>query len=438
MSKPLEVEIMGTTEIIKPSPPTPDHLRNFNLSLLDQIVPVEYTAVVLFYTGNGDANAAKKSQRLKTSLSQTLSSFYPYAGIIRDHKLVECNDNGVVYIEAYASCYLSDILHQPDQKLLRKFLPIEIESPKAGTGPLLLVQATFFKCGGVALGYCLSHKIGDGNTTGMFITSWAANSLGSNKAVIPKFIATSGLFPPDDSLAPYMDVIGSNYVTKRFALYESKIAVLRAKASSANVPKPTRVESVTALIWKCVTTAARSNRGFPRVSSTVHSMNLRKMVVPPLPDHAAGNIIGDFPAETKEKKLDLPDLVSKLRKGKEEFCKNGLQILLTNKSLTKPEELCNAVENEDIDFYMFSDLSRFQVYESDYGWGTPIWVSIPNYMHNLVMFVSTRDGLGLEAFVTLCEEDMALFERDPELLAFADFNPSVLEAPSHLGLVSRL
>lgn len=439
MSKPLEVEIVGTAEIIKPSSPTPDHLRNFNLSLLDQIVPVEYTAVVLFYTGNGDhANAAKKSQRLKTSLSQTLCSYYPYAGIIKDHKLVECNDDGAVYVEAYANCYLSDILHQPDQKQLRRFLPIEVESPKAGTGPLLLVQATFFKCGGVAVGICLSHKIGDGNTTGVFMNVWAAHSSGSNKPVIPKFIATSGLFPPDDSLAPYMDVIGSNYVTKRFPLYQSKIAALRAKASSANVPKPTRVEAATALIWKCVTTAARSNRGFPRVSSTVHSMNLRRMVVPPLPDYAAGNIIGDFSAETKEKKLNLQDLVLKLRKGKEEFCKNGLQFLLTNKSLRNPGELNNAVENEDIDFYMFSDLSRFPAYETDYGWGRPIWVSIPNYMHNLVMFVSTRDGLGLEALVTLCEEDMALFERDPELLAFADFNPPVLEAPTHLGLVSRL
>lgn len=439
MDKPLEVEIKGTTEMIKPSSPTPDHLRNFNLSLLDQIVPVEYTAVVLFYTGNGDVNnAAKKSQRLKTSLSRTLSSFYPYAGRIKDHKTVECNDNGAVFVEAYADCCLSDILHKPDQKFLRKFLPTEIESPKAGTGPLLLVQATFFKCGGVALGNCLSHKMADGNTTGFFLTSWGANSRGSNKALIPLFIAASGLFPPDHSLAPYMDVIGSNFVTKRFVLYESKIAALRAKVSSANVPKPTRVEAVTALIWKCVTTAARANRGFPRVSQTSHSMNLRKMVVPPLPNYAAGNIIGDFLAQTKDKKLDLEDLVLKLRKGKEEFRRKGLQILLKNKSLTNPEELSNEVENEHKDFYMFSDISRFPAYEIDYGWGRPLWVSVPNYRHNMVMLVSTSDGLGLEALVTLCQEDMALFEHDPELLAFADYNPSALSVPNHLGFVSRL
>ncbi|GAY45621.1 hypothetical protein CUMW_090760 [Citrus unshiu] len=256
MSRSIEVETLAR-EIIKPSFPTPHHLRNLKLSLLDQIIPVEYTAVILFYRGNDDTHHHSHiSQHLKQSLSETLKIYYPFAGIIKDHILVECKDNG----------------------FLRKFLPIEIESPKAGSAPLLLIKFIFFKCGGVAIGNCLSHKIGDGCTTSTVINNWAATARGSGKTSenIPEYNAAS-IFPPDDFLKPYMDVIGTNYITKRFVFDASNIAALRTKVASASVPKPTRVEAVTALIWKCTIAASRSIRGFPNLSLTVHSMNLRKM-----------------------------------------------------------------------------------------------------------------------------------------------------------------
>lgn len=435
MNRSIEVETLAR-EIIKPSSPTPHHLRNFKLSLLDQIIPVEYTAVILFYRGNGDTHHhSHMSQHLKQSLSATLKIYYPFAGIIKDHILVECNDNGVEYVEAQANCLLSDILLQPDQKFMRKFLPIEIESPKAGSAPLLLVKVTFFKCGGVAIGNCLSHKIGDGCTTSTVINSWAATARGSGKTSenIPEYNAAS-FFPPDDSLKPYMDVIGTNYITKRFVFDASNIAALRTKGASASVPKPTRVEAVAALIWKCTIAASRSIRGFPRLSLTVHSMNLRKMVMQTLPDVCVGNFVGDYYAQTMENEIELQDLVCLLRKGKDEFSRNGLQAILEKKSLA-----INRVEGDEIDYYMYSDLSRLPKYETDFGWGKPIWVTIPNYMHNMVMLLGTRDDKGMEALVSLSKEDMALFEHDKELLAFAASNPSVLPTTNQRpGLLSDL
>ena len=42
--------------------------------------------------------------------------------------------------------------------------------------------------------------------------------------------------------------------------------------------------------------------------------------------------------------------------------------------------------------------------------------------------MDTNKGDGsIEAWVVLSEQDMYLFERDPELLAYASLNPSVLE-----------
>lgn len=162
------------------------------------------------------------------------------------------------------------------------------------------------------------------------------------------------------------------------------------------------------------------------MSLTAHSMNLRRMVSPPLPDNCVGNFVGDFPAKATQREIELQDLVHQLRKGKDEFCKNGMQNILEKKS-----SLMHGVEGDAVDFYMYSDLSRLPMYDTDFGLGKPVWVTIPNYMHNMIMLLSTRNGEGIEALVSLSEEDMALFERDEELLAFADPNPSVLPVANH-------
>lgn len=99
----------------------------------------------------------------------------------------------------------------------------------------------------------------------------------------------------------------------------------------------------------------------------------------------------------------------------------------------------NRVEGDEIDYYMYSNLSRLQKYETDFGWEKPIWMTIPNYMHNMFMLLGTRDGKGMEALVSLSKEDMALFEHDKELLGFAAANPSVLPTTNQRpGLLSDL
>lgn len=433
MGRAPEAEILSRVSI-KPSSPTPPHLKYYKLSLLDQISPVEYAPILFFYAASGEnekdrrAKAAHISQRLKKSLSETLTKFYPFAGIIKGNSSIECNDNGAEYVEARANCCLSDILQNPDQKLLREFLPIEVESTKAAAGPLLLVQATFFKCGGMVLGNCFSHMVADGSTISTFILSWTGTATQSKEAaaVQPKYV-TSSVFPADESLIPNIEQPSSDNVTKRFVFDAAKIAKLRTKVASESVPKPTCVEAVSAMIWKCSTNASRSIRGFPRPSLLWQTMNMRRVIKPPLPDNCVGNIVGYFPAQTTEKDIVLQDLVRELREGKEDFRKNGLKTIIESKSLDTIPGVGNKLEErDDIDVYFYSSVSRFPIYHVDFGWGKPVWVTMPNYMFkNVVMLLGTRDGAGIEALVTLSVEDMELFERDKDLLEFAALNPSI-------------
>ncbi|KAH7838598.1 hypothetical protein Vadar_028781 [Vaccinium darrowii] len=121
-----------TKETVTPSSPTPPHLRTFNLSLLDQLSPSYYINLLLFYATNpntagvGDSGEKSKkrtetSQRLKKSLSETLTRFYPLAGRMKTLAsiVVDCNDEGVHYSVAEVINHsLTDLLQQPESEEL--------------------------------------------------------------------------------------------------------------------------------------------------------------------------------------------------------------------------------------------------------------------------------------------------------------------------------
>ncbi|KAM7278943.1 hypothetical protein ACFE04_006077 [Oxalis oulophora] len=91
----MKIEIVRR-ETIKPSSPTPDHLRKFKLSFLDQLIPNEYVSLLLYYPPKDfdPKDGGNMLDRLKSSLSKTLTRFYPFAGRLNDDVSVDCNDEG--------------------------------------------------------------------------------------------------------------------------------------------------------------------------------------------------------------------------------------------------------------------------------------------------------------------------------------------------------
>ncbi|CAL8150447.1 unnamed protein product [Prunus armeniaca] len=398
MTSEIKVEV-SREETIRPSSPTPHHLRSSNLSVFDQLTPQVYVLLLLFYPSNNSdhhssASAAERTKLLKWSLSETLSHFYPFAGTIQSNDVsISCNDHEATFFEARVNC----------------------------TGHLLLVQANFFECGGVAIGLGLniSHKIIDAYTLCKFINSWAAIALGSANTdhVVPpvEFGATASIFPPLDFLnspQPSIDFVKENCITRRYVFDASKIAALKSKAPSAAVPNPTRVEVVSALIWKCVMEASRSNSDFVRPSVWCQFVNMRKILPQAPAENLLGNLVGYSVAKTEEREVehDVKSLVSKLRKGLEEL------------------KLSKLVGKVDIDTYCSTSWCRFPFYEADFGWGKPSWMSNPSTVEikNMISLVDVSDGIGIEVRLTLKDEDMAIIESNQEMLAYASLNPSVV------------
>ncbi|XP_050209221.1 stemmadenine O-acetyltransferase-like [Mercurialis annua] len=417
-------------ETIKPSSPTPIHLKILNLSLLEQLTPFYYIPLVLFYP----ANCSEKAPKLKKSLSETLTHFYPLAGRIKGNTYVECEDQGVDFIEAKINCPLSDILKNPNQ--LDLFMPVPVFSAEAATGGLLLVQATFFDCGGLAVGICISHKIADAVTLSSFIKCWSALTANNSADVVSPVFVGASIFPPTEISIPSNQAIQpmeSNCITSRFLFTPSKIADLRAKMVGTTVPNPTRVEVVSALLWKTAMSSARSKFWYSRASMFSISLNMRNRLLPPLPENSAGLFVWPMAAkmETGEFETEfLKESVGRIRKEKEMFDEQYVRKFQGEGALStifeKLKEYGDMGTMSNMDIYYCTSWCKLELYDADFGWGKPVWLCNPNLpMKNTALLMDTRDGNGIEAFFTLEEEDMALFESNQELLQFAEVNPRV-------------
>ncbi|XP_059441002.1 stemmadenine O-acetyltransferase-like [Corylus avellana] len=257
----MNVEIISK-EMIKPSSPTPNHLRTHKRSFPDQLAPTTYIPIILFYQSNNahdgvvDHHQLQKSCRLKKSLQQTLNRFYPLAGTLKEDHSIDCNDEGVEFYEARVACKLSQILQHFNMEILNQFLPFE---PHGTHDVLLAVKYNIFECGGVAVGVCVSHRIADGASATTFLGAWSATSRGDDD-VCPKFDAAT-YFPPKDISWGKGDigVTKEKIVTRRLVFDKSSIAALKENASS------TRVLAVSAFIWKRLMAISKSKPAPARV-----------------------------------------------------------------------------------------------------------------------------------------------------------------------------
>ncbi|XP_028076282.1 vinorine synthase-like isoform X2 [Camellia sinensis] len=413
----MKIDIISR-ELIKPSSPTPSNLKNYKLSLFDQICPFQYVPLVLFYSLEEapQVQQSEVSSILRTSLSNTLTQFYPLAGRVKGESSVDCNDKGVDYIETRVDSQLSNIIDRPELDVLNQLIPYKLSfrvlsiDKEEEQQPQLAIQVNLFNCGGVVIGLCISHKIADGCTLSTFIKGWAATARGKPSLVCPSFISAT-LFPPREPIGfkHVGRILEAGLVTRRLVFSASTIAALKSEV----VPylagiQPTRVEVVTALIWKKYGSIASTSMAF-------HPVNIRKRMVPALPEHCFGNLFLMANAVSNDE-TDLATLVTKLRVAIEKIdCdyvqerqgEDGFEAVMND--LKKIGEL---VSKGKVQVLRFSSWCGFPIYEADFGWGKPSWVSIATMdTKNSIIIMDSKYPGGVEAWVTVHEQDVAILDQ---------------------------
>ncbi|KAB1214457.1 Acetyl-CoA-benzylalcohol acetyltransferase [Morella rubra] len=424
-------------KLIKPATPTPPHLRSCRISALDQIALPIYVAFIQYYHVHGDDHDHDQiRERLEKSLSEVLTLYYPLAGrYIRKNLLLDCNDEGVEYSEARVSGELAQVLLQGEVKaeLLNLFVPFAMESE---TTPLVLIQVNRFECGSLAIGLRIAHVVADGIAMTTFFNAWATacRGAGVNEVIRPSFDLAS-FFPPREITVPLdlppVDATKSKaFTTKRFVFNGTAISrlkdIARGDADDPTLPKRqqySRVVVVTALMWKALIGVAQARDGGLRPSLACHPVNMRGRTALPIPDNSCGNFFSGANARfsgESESKMELhvlAGLVDGAIRNRVADCLkhqnvDDLVSFVTN-SLREP-----GGERGDTNIIMFSSWCRFPMYEADFGWGKPIWVSSTHKPAEIVTLMDTKDGKGIEVWVSLDEKDMLLFQKHPDIIAF--------------------
>lgn len=309
-SAALQVEILST-KFITPSSPTPNHFQNYKLSFFDQIAEDVHLPLVLFYPPN-DNNSTPDHEQLEESLSRILTHVYPIAGrFLEDFCSISCLDQGVKLVEANVNSNLDDFLEKAHKDVNAAVLcwphdTWDVNENNLAITPLVIIQVTKFECGGIALSMSHAHIAMDGFSSLSFFYEWSKvcrlgiptkeiNFLSFNLGeIFPTRDLSKLLLPriPGETRAE------SKLVAKRLYIDEAAISKLRDEMAAANLSfKPTRVEMITAVLWRALIRASEMKNGKLRRSMMGVPINLRSKISLPEISKCFGNLVVDAPVK---------------------------------------------------------------------------------------------------------------------------------------------
>ncbi|KAD3337424.1 hypothetical protein E3N88_32944 [Mikania micrantha] len=355
-------------ETIKPSSPTPSHLKTHVISLIDNNIPHSPVPFIFFYNNyeDGDIN------NLKKSLSLCLTQYYPFAGrfLVPNAGQIDCNDEGVAFLEVAHETRLDDfILENENDESIRQLLP-DFDKNRSS---LIHVQLNHFTGGGVALVVSISHKAARGGSP--FKPRFYTSPTSHNDVV--------ELFEPkstnEETTHEVVKFVLKSFVFPNSKLNDLKKEVLRSMGMGVRNPDLTRVEVLTSLLFKCAIDAATTRSG-----------------------------------TDDSQEIALHEVVDKLRKRKME-CKYERNVQEIGE---KHARLMPMPAKEHV--YWSTSFCWFPIYEVDFGWGKPVqfkYVVEEVHVKNFVL-VDTPERDGIEATVRLPEEEMMIFQQDKRLLAY--------------------
>ncbi|KAJ4951802.1 hypothetical protein NE237_028634 [Protea cynaroides] len=198
---------------------------------------------------------------LKSSLTETLKHYYPFAGQIvsnpkTDEPEIVCDNHGALIVEATANINLEELdFYNLNKSLQGKLVPTNSEFP-------LQVQVTNHTCGGISITFTFDHALGDASAFSKFLLSWSEIAQGKSISSLPDHRRNlQPRRPPtyDSSLdhifmtcnmEEIINMPPNDILLKRlYHIDASSIDHLQTISSMEGV-KRTKIEAFSAYVWK--------------------------------------------------------------------------------------------------------------------------------------------------------------------------------------------
>ncbi|KAK9929231.1 hypothetical protein M0R45_026337 [Rubus argutus] len=161
----VNVSVLEST-MVKPAVETPQ--QSLWISNLDMVQTSHNPSICIYKPNNGDKdNSFFDMHVLKHALSKALVPFYPLAGRLKRNDEngrieINCNAEGALFVAASSNSCISDFWRFCSHS-----------------------RITYLKCGGVAVGVLLDHRVADGLSALRFLNTWSEMARGIDLAIPP-------------------------------------------------------------------------------------------------------------------------------------------------------------------------------------------------------------------------------------------------------------
>ncbi|KAE8658129.1 Shikimate O-hydroxycinnamoyltransferase [Hibiscus syriacus] len=409
----MEITIKETT-MVTPCEETPK--TNLCVSNIDLVMTVYHISTVYFYKPNGSSTFFD-TKVLKEALSRILVSFYPVAGRLGNDEngrlQIVCNGEGVLFIEAETSSVMDDLVKDfTDGSKVPQLVHKFDYSGGISSYPLLGLQVTAFKCGGVSIGVTFQHTLADGLSALHFINSWADTARGMCPTIAPvldrSFLrardpATPKFRHVEFEPSPSLKTISNPEAPRPSTVSLFKITAEQVKALKDKVnetsgkTKYSTYSILTAHIWRCAT-KARDLVQDQELKLTI-PIDGRNRLHPPLPPGYFGNVIfhaapvalaGEIQSESF---FDTVNRIHEILRGiNDEYLRSGIDLIETTADVESVRRGSKTMRcpNLSINSWMW-----LPIHDADFGWGRPVFMRPANIVHEGKSYIlpsSTGDG----------------------------------------------
>ncbi|XP_021817128.1 shikimate O-hydroxycinnamoyltransferase-like [Prunus avium] len=412
------------------------------LSNADLAFPPVHLFTVYFYRSSGELNFFDQ-RVLKQALSKVLVPFYPMAGRFKLNDQngrgeIDCNAEGALFVVAESNSVLDDFGDFAPTSDFLKLIPAMDYSVGVSSNPLLVLQVTYFKCGGVSLSVGVDHRIADGASSLHFVNTWSAIArddldLSNIKPPLMNRMLLRARDPPQPAFPhveyqpfPQMKLAydhlksTSKITTSIFRFTREQLNILKANSveddgGNINTIKYSTFEVLAGHLWRCACKA----RKLPDDQDTklLIPIDGRSRFQPPLPPGFFGNVIfrasqiaaaGDL--QSKPTWYAASCVHNALVQIDDDYLRSAVDYLELHRPCASP--LVMGPPSMRCPNLRINSWVRLPIHDADFGWGRPTFMGPGKQFDGMALLLpsATNDG-SLSLMISLHSDHLKSFSK---------------------------